>query len=79
MIQYKVRSCDQSISDWVAVEYGLIHTLPSQVEVVTSDLRGAGTEANVHMIMHGTLGDGQRHLLTNGHDDFNRCFRWIEL
>ena len=43
-----------------------------QVEVVTSDLRGAGTEANVHLIMHGTLGDGQRHLLTNGHDDFNR-------
>lgn len=43
-----------------------------QVEVETSDLRGAGTEANVHLIMHGTLGDGKRHLLTSGPDDFTR-------
>ena len=40
--------------------------------MLTSDLRGAGTEANVHLIMHGTLGDGRRHILTSGHDDFNR-------
>ena len=43
---------------------------------MTSDLRGAGTEANVHLIMHGTLGDGQRQMLTSGHDDFNRWARW---
>lgn len=46
--------------------------MSAQVETTTSDLRGAGTEANVHLIMHGTLGDGKRHLLTSGHDDFNR-------
>lgn len=43
-----------------------------QVETLTSDLRGAGTDANVFLIMHGTLGDGTRHILTAGHDDFNR-------
>ena len=35
-------------------------------------MRGAGTEANVHLIMHGTLGDGKRHQLTSGPDDFTR-------
>ncbi|GFH12747.1 uncharacterized protein HaLaN_08491, partial [Haematococcus lacustris] len=43
-----------------------------QVMTVTSDLRGASTDANVYLVMHGTLGDGSRHLLTSGHDDFNR-------
>ncbi len=47
---------------------------PAQVEVVTSDQRGAGTDANVYVIMHGTLGDGQRHVLSKGHDDFDR---WV--
>eukprot|EP00798_Chlamydomonas_sp_ICE-L_P013676 gene13676-19564_t len=43
-----------------------------KVEVLTSDLRGSGTDANVHVVMHGTLGDSQRHILTSGHDDFER-------
>lgn len=43
-----------------------------QVVTHTSDLRGAGTDANVHLVMHGTLGDGVRHVLQSGHDDFNR-------
>ncbi len=47
-------------------------TLLSQVEVVTTDLRGAGTDSNVTMVMHGTLGDGKRHTLTSGPDDFDR-------
>jgi hypothetical protein len=47
--------------------------LALQVTTVTSDLRGAGTDANVHLVMHGTLGDGVRHILTSGHDDFDRC------
>ena len=46
--------------------------LSTQVEVTTSDMRGASTDANVHLIMHGTLGDSQRHILSSGHDDFER-------
>ncbi|KAG1662011.1 hypothetical protein FOA52_009500 [Chlamydomonas sp. UWO 241] len=42
------------------------------VEVVTSDLRGAGTDANVHLVMQGTLGTGKRHMLSSGYDDFDR-------
>ncbi|KAG2501257.1 hypothetical protein HYH03_001064 [Edaphochlamys debaryana] len=43
-----------------------------KVRTVTSDLRGAGTDANVHLIMHGALGDGVRHILSSGVDDFER-------
>ncbi|KXZ51726.1 hypothetical protein GPECTOR_11g173 [Gonium pectorale] len=43
-----------------------------KVVTVTSDLRGAGTDANVHFMMHGVLGDGQRHILSSGADDFER-------
>jgi hypothetical protein len=43
-----------------------------QVKTLTSDMRGASTDANVHLVMHGTLGDGIRHVLTGGHDDFAR-------
>ena len=49
-----------------------ICTLHTQVEVATSDLRGASTEANVYLIMHGTLGDSQRHILSSSHSDFDR-------
>lgn len=45
----------------------------AQVVTFTSDIRGAGTDANVHLIMHGTLGDGTRHVLSSGADDFERC------
>lgn len=48
-----------------------------QVVTVTSDLRGAGTDANVHLIMHGMLGDGKRHILTSGPDDFDRCAKHL--
>ena len=43
-----------------------------QVTVHTSDIRGAGTDANVYLIMHGTLGDGKNHVLASGADDFER-------
>ncbi|GLC54185.1 hypothetical protein PLESTB_000832700 [Pleodorina starrii] len=45
-----------------------------QYKVVThtSDVRGAGTDANVHLVMHGALGDGARHILSSGADDFER-------
>lgn len=43
-----------------------------QVTTLTSDIRGAGTDANVHFVMHGTLGDGTRHILSSGQDDFER-------
>lgn len=46
--------------------------LGMQVKAVTSDLRGAGTDANVYLIMHGTLGTGMRHILSSGADDFER-------
>ncbi|MEW5311146.1 MAG: hypothetical protein WDW38_002885 [Sanguina aurantia] len=38
----------------------------------TSDKRGAGTDANVFFVMHGVLGNGQRHILAGGADDFDR-------
>lgn len=38
----------------------------------TTDTRGAGTDANVHLIMHGLIGDGQRHTLVSGVNDFDR-------
>ncbi len=47
----------------------------AQVTALTSDLRGAGTDANVHLVMHGTLGDGDRHILTSGPHDFDRRVR----
>jgi hypothetical protein len=47
--------------------------LPYSVVVHTSDVRGAGTDANVHLIMHGTLGSGLSHTLTSGPQDFERC------
>ncbi|KAG2432966.1 hypothetical protein HXX76_008694 [Chlamydomonas incerta] len=43
-----------------------------KVTTFTSDIRGAGTDANVHFVMHGTLGDGTRHILSSGQDDFER-------
>lgn len=33
---------------------------------------GAGTDANVFFVMHGVLGNGQRHILAGGADDFDR-------
>eukprot|EP00967_Tisochrysis_lutea_P076358 scaffold103300_cov17-Tisochrysis_lutea.AAC.1 len=49
-----------------------IHELCIQVQTHTSDIRGASTDANVHLIMHGTLGDGKRHILSSGPNDFER-------
>ncbi|GIL93966.1 hypothetical protein Vretimale_245 [Volvox reticuliferus] len=43
-----------------------------KVVTYTSDIRGAGTDANVHFVMHGALGDGARHILSSGTDDFER-------
>ncbi len=43
-----------------------------KVTTVTSDLRGAGTDANVHITLHGLLRDGQRLQLMSGRDDFDR-------
>lgn len=45
---------------------------PAQVMAHTSDKRGAGTDANVFFVMHGVLGNGQRHILAGGADDFDR-------
>lgn len=47
-------------------------TVALQVKTLTGDLRGAGTDANVYLIMHGTLGTGMRHILSSGADDFER-------
>ncbi|KAF5839075.1 Lipase/lipooxygenase [Dunaliella salina] len=47
-----------------------LHTY--KVQTHTSDIRGASTDANVHLIMHGTLGDGKRHILSSGPNDFER-------
>lgn len=50
----------------------LLHGALPQVTAVTGDMRGAATDANVFLIMHGTLGDGMRHVLTGSHSDFDR-------
>jgi hypothetical protein len=43
-----------------------------KVSVSTSDLRGAGTDANVYLQMHGLLGDGLQHQLLGGATAFDR-------
>lgn len=42
------------------------------VSVVTLDLRGAGTDANVHLQLHGLLGDGLQHQLLGSATAFDR-------
>lgn len=41
--------------------------------VVTSDMRGAGTDANVYLQLHGLLGDGSQHQLLGSATAFDRC------
>lgn len=41
--------------------------------VTTSDLRGAGTDANVWVQLHGFLGEGLQHQLLGGATAFDRC------
>jgi hypothetical protein len=43
-----------------------------EVTLVTSDLRGAGTDANVHVQLHGSLGDGVRHELVANQGQLER-------
>lgn len=44
-----------------------------QVVTFTSDIRGAGTDATVHITLHGLLGDGLKQQLVGGPADFERC------
>lgn len=43
-----------------------------RVTTLTSDLRGAGTDANVSVQLHGRRGDGRRLELAAGPQDFER-------
>ncbi len=43
-----------------------------QLAVKTGDVRGAGTSANVYLIMHGVEASGRKHQLTAGPHDFDR-------
>lgn len=43
-----------------------------KVLVTTSDLRGAGTDANVYLQLHGLLGDGLQHQLLGSATAFDR-------
>jgi hypothetical protein len=43
-----------------------------QVAVHTSDIRGAGTDANVHLLVFGTLGDSGQQPLENSANNFER-------
>lgn len=43
-----------------------------KVAVATSDLRGAGTDANVYLQLHGVLGDGLQQPLLGGPHAFDR-------
>lgn len=43
-----------------------------RVLVATSDQRGAGTDANVYLQLHGLLGDGLQHQLLGSTTAFDR-------
>ena len=43
-----------------------------QIAAKTSDMRGAGTSANVYLTMHGQQASGSKHELTVGPHDFDR-------
>jgi hypothetical protein len=43
-----------------------------RVTIVTGDVRGAGTDANVAIMLHGARGDGARHRLGGRPQDFER-------
>eukprot|EP00873_Tetraselmis_striata_P010472 jgi/Tetstr1/430736/TSEL_020527.t1 len=43
-----------------------------KVAVKTSDVRGAGTDANVHIVVYGERGDTGKHVLDNSKDNFER-------
>lgn len=46
-----------------------------RVLVTTSDQRGAGTDANVYLQLHGLLGDGLQHQLLGSTTAFDRYVR----
>ncbi|GMH36686.1 hypothetical protein BSKO_04559 [Bryopsis sp. KO-2023] len=49
-----------------------VQTIQYKVDILTSDLLGAGTDATVYILLHGSRRDGRRLVLTSGHDDFER-------
>ncbi len=44
-----------------------------RVMVATSDVRGAGTDARLRLMLHGAGGDGADHALAPGARGFERC------
>ena len=44
-----------------------------KIEVYTSDVRGAGTDANVRMVLYGTKGDTGERELANSKNNFERA------
>jgi hypothetical protein len=42
------------------------------ITTATSDLRGAGSSANVWVVLHGSLATSGRHVLSGGQSDFER-------
>jgi hypothetical protein len=42
------------------------------ITTATSDLRGAGSSANVWVVLHGSLATTSRHVLSGGASDFER-------
>lgn len=48
-------------------------TLSYLIEIVTSDIQGAGTDARVFISLHGLLSDSKRFPLVSGPWDFERC------
>lgn len=43
-----------------------------KVVTVTSEIRGADTDANVSIVLHGSRRDSKRHALATGPRDFER-------
>jgi len=47
--------------------------IPYEVTVYTGDMRGAGTNANVFLVMYGEIGKSDRFDLRNKSDNFERA------
>ena len=69
--QRMIRAC-ADMNPWMHKHVmGALRPEPA-MQVHTTDDAGAGTDAVVHLTMHGRDGDGAVHTLSGGYDSFGR-------
>lgn len=59
------------------IEWPFILGCPNLLKVVTSDIKGAGTDADVYVELQGKNGNTGRIFLPSKLEDFERGSRWI--